>query len=98
MKYKSCKHIEHGINFYYNGIRFCNTLWHGHNPIEYTDNIYENIINTRNKYINDNKNGKLLDCCSNCRYLEEKDWDEEIAGGGGRKKNFFPYRLSLASL
>lgn len=79
MKYKCCKFIQNGLNFTRTGVRFCNKLaaYNAGNIVSYEKNFYKKFVDTKKHIIENCKNGIVPEHCTNCIYLEDKDWDSE---------------------
>ncbi len=83
-KYVSCNLIEHGLDFFTDSINFCCR-------IPPTDKGYKKIIENyygekidwkkffaiKRNYRNQMKKGNIIPECTNCIYLEEKEWDNQ---------------------
>lgn len=83
-KYISCNLIEHGFDTNIDAINFCcrsSNSGGGFKPLlsnyhgEKID--WENFFKIKNAYRNQMKEGKIIEECKNCIYLEEKEWDDE---------------------
>lgn len=87
MKYKSCQWINRGIEFRTDCLRLCCYGYLQDMEKEYQTTIKENyhgelpdwdeIFIIKNKLKQMHKEGRYLQACDGCIYLQEKDWDEE---------------------
>ena len=87
MLYKSCQWVNRGIEFRTDSLRLCCYGYLQGRETEYQTTIKENyhgelldwneIFKIKDEMKNMHKQGKYLDACKNCIYLQEKEWDEE---------------------
>lgn len=87
MLYKSCQWVNRGIEFRTDSLRLCCYGYLQGRETEYQTIIKENyhgelldwneIFKIKDEMKNMHKQGKYLDACKNCIYLQEKEWDEE---------------------
>lgn len=87
MQYKSCQWVNRGIEFRTNALRLCCYGYLQDMEKEYQTTIKDNyhgelpdwneIFIIKNKLKAMHKEGKYLEACEGCIYLQEKDWDEE---------------------
>ena len=79
LSYKCCKFIRNGLNFTRTGVRFCNKLsaYNEGNIAAYSKDFYKEFVNKKHSIIESCKNNNIPEYCTNCIYLEEKDWDKE---------------------
>lgn len=78
MKFCACDNLIHGINFFGNSIRLCNTIYIGTKLID-EENIKtvttSKILKSRKKLFENLENGVVPTECKDCPYLKEQDWD-----------------------
>jgi len=84
LRYRSCRQIEHGINFDIDSIKLCCQYsakgggdtkviedYHGE-PID-----WDKFFAFKNEIKEMHKNGQTYHKCEGCLYLESKDWEDE---------------------
>lgn len=74
-RYKSCKFIQNGINFFLGMLKFCHTIRFGPSFAINRKVSLSQIQDIREKVIKDFMEGNVSETCKNCPHLEEKDWD-----------------------
>lgn len=87
MQYKSCQWVNRGIEFRTDSLRLCCYGYLQGRETEYQTTIKENyhgelldwneIFEIKDKLKQMHKEGKYLEACKDCIYLQTKDWDEE---------------------
>lgn len=63
---KNCKRITNGINFNFNGITLCSSIWNKDSYIPYEKDYINTFITKREEVIRNAQNGILPDYCKNC--------------------------------
>lgn len=87
MQYKSCQWVNRGIEFRTDSLRLCCYGYLQGRETEYQTTIKENyhgellnkdeIFKIKEEMKNMHKQGKYLEACQNCIYLQEREWAEE---------------------
>lgn len=78
MKFCACDNLIHGLNFFGNSVRLCNTIYIGTKLIheqEIKKLTPTKIIKARKELFERLKKGEIPCECQGCPYLEEKEWD-----------------------
>lgn len=83
MNYKSCHWLQHGLSFENNHIEMCCLCCHkGGGRLFLKENYngngisWEDIFSLKDKFIDENKNGKIDPRCEGCFNLADKNWDD----------------------
>ena len=82
-KYTSCDWLQNGIDFELNSIEICCFRCHSGggrlllSPVENGNVDYDLLLNSRNVYVEENKNGQINKKCANCFNLKSSEWTEK---------------------
>lgn len=84
LRYLSCRYIEHGMDFEHERLETCCFSCHsGGGKITLKQDYkgepidWQKLFELKRKYREEFKNGRMLQNCVGCVFLEEKDWDDE---------------------
>ena len=84
MEYTSCNWIAHGLNFEPGHVEMCCLRCHVgggnvivQNPYRGEPIDWEEFFKLKEKFINENKEGKIDPRCEGCFNLEKKSWDDQ---------------------
>lgn len=81
--YVSCDWLQNGIDFELNSIEICCFRCHSGggrlvlSPVENGNIDYDLLFNSRNDFIQENKQGRVNLKCRNCFNLKKLNWDEK---------------------